>query len=480
MRDRKPGRTRRVVALALYSLFLIWIAYVAVTRWNGVPKNPNPPAGGVVEALVPLDSALDRTNPITAALAAIPPSPPIVLPPPPAGMKWGPINSSGGTIDVSDALYGEWTPERRPNLQGVIAYLELPATTAVLDQLAAIEPGECRLMRGNLSAFRQAAKMLVARARLRHARDGDVRAALTDLETTYRLSSTLMHAGDSLNLLTAIACQALADSEMKCLAHERPFTIEEASCAKEMLIKFTPDHAEMWDWVIESVCGKLDHLLDGAYTDDGAGNGWLVLSRFDGLTQPIWSSEPRSGAWNVLSVLYNDRKTIAAKIRRYRQACEQAGVFQYQKAKPAVEQIESSARCFTILDGPFAQAKFGTQTAYLHRLVTLESERRIGTCTSIALSAFRHDRGTYPSLLDELLGRYLDRLPNDPFDDGPIRYRPLNDGNDYLLYSIGPDGIDDGGTRRSRNESERWNGDEIIRHDRPAASWEPELIESNN
>jgi len=34
-------------------------------------------------------------------------------------------------------------------------------------------------------------------------------------------------------------------------------------------------------------------------------------------------------------------------------------------------------------------------------------------------------------------------MPLDPFDGAPLRYKPLAKG--YVVYSIGPDGHDDGG-----------------------------------
>ena len=63
----------------------------------------------------------------------------------------------------------------------------------------------------------------------------------------------------------------------------------------------------------------------------------------------------------------------------------------------------------------------------------------------LALQAYRADHGHYPEALQALVPRYLQRVPLDPFDPAkPLRYR--REANGYLLYSIGPDGVDDGGT----------------------------------
>ena len=66
--------------------------------------------------------------------------------------------------------------------------------------------------------------------------------------------------------------------------------------------------------------------------------------------------------------------------------------------------------------------------------------------TSLALRAYSLDhQGTYPASLTELTPKYMTKLPIDPFGNGtaPLVYR--NTGTSYLLYSIGPDGKDNGG-----------------------------------
>jgi hypothetical protein len=64
--------------------------------------------------------------------------------------------------------------------------------------------------------------------------------------------------------------------------------------------------------------------------------------------------------------------------------------------------------------------------------------------TAFALRAYYADHDGYPADLNALVPNYLPKLESDPFTAGtPLRYR--NAGAKYLLYSIGPDGRDDGG-----------------------------------
>ena len=61
----------------------------------------------------------------------------------------------------------------------------------------------------------------------------------------------------------------------------------------------------------------------------------------------------------------------------------------------------------------------------------------------LALRAYRLERGAYPPDLRALVPGYLKAVPADPFGGGePVRYK--KQGQSYLLWSIGPDGRDDG------------------------------------
>jgi hypothetical protein len=62
-----------------------------------------------------------------------------------------------------------------------------------------------------------------------------------------------------------------------------------------------------------------------------------------------------------------------------------------------------------------------------------------------ALERFRLVHGNYPPTLEALGPPYLAAVPHDVIDGEPYRYRVLPDGS-YLLYSIGSNGVDDGGT----------------------------------
>lgn len=62
-----------------------------------------------------------------------------------------------------------------------------------------------------------------------------------------------------------------------------------------------------------------------------------------------------------------------------------------------------------------------------------------------ALERFRLARGEYPDSLGDLSPRYLDKLPHDVITGQPLKYRRTQNGQ-FLLYSVGWNEADDGGT----------------------------------
>ena len=72
-----------------------------------------------------------------------------------------------------------------------------------------------------------------------------------------------------------------------------------------------------------------------------------------------------------------------------------------------------------------------------------EASRRI-VITAIALKRYQLRHGNYPADLNTLVPEYLPTVPHDPVDGQPLHYRRNTDGT-FTLYSVGRNGIDDGG-----------------------------------
>lgn len=75
---------------------------------------------------------------------------------------------------------------------------------------------------------------------------------------------------------------------------------------------------------------------------------------------------------------------------------------------------------------------------------------------AFALAAYRADHGAYPEKLADLVPDYVEKLPADFFSGSKPHYR--REGTGYLLYSVGPNGKDDGGKGyEDRENDEEWD-----------------------
>jgi hypothetical protein len=82
-------------------------------------------------------------------------------------------------------------------------------------------------------------------------------------------------------------------------------------------------------------------------------------------------------------------------------------------------------------------------SSIMHRLMRIEVARQI-TITAIALKRYQLKHGGYPPDLNSLVPDFVSELPFDPVDGQALRYRTEPDGT-FLLYSVGENGVDDGG-----------------------------------
>ncbi|HUA67704.1 MAG TPA: hypothetical protein VMA13_04075, partial [Candidatus Saccharimonadales bacterium] len=84
-----------------------------------------------------------------------------------------------------------------------------------------------------------------------------------------------------------------------------------------------------------------------------------------------------------------------------------------------------------------------SMSVVVRKTMAAEASKRI-VITAIALKRYQLKHGNYPADLNSLVPEFLPAVPLDPVDGQPLRYRPNADGT-FLLYSIGDDGVDDGG-----------------------------------
>jgi hypothetical protein len=84
----------------------------------------------------------------------------------------------------------------------------------------------------------------------------------------------------------------------------------------------------------------------------------------------------------------------------------------------------------------------------VRKVFEYETQREM-TVAAVAIKRYELRTGTLPPDLAALVPEYLSQLPHDWMSGNPLRYHTNPDGT-FTLYSVGTDGIDDGGDPKPR------------------------------
>lgn len=95
------------------------------------------------------------------------------------------------------------------------------------------------------------------------------------------------------------------------------------------------------------------------------------------------------------------------------------------------------------------------------RTVMADAQARM-TVAALAIQRHQLDTGHLPDTLAALVPKYLSAVPKDPMDGGELRYRRVEAKDkateEYVLYSVGTNSVDDGGDPVQAEESQGHQG----------------------
>jgi hypothetical protein len=146
----------------------------------------------------------------------------------------------------------------------------------------------------------------------------------------------------------------------------------------------------------------------------------------------IFTSYPRYWAWRWIGSYREEQQFLEAR-QSLIEAARSA-----QKRRSTVVIPAFPATNFMLLqpNDPFAQ-RFVGQAARAQTMANIVT-------AAIALERFRLAHHAYPAALGNLAPEFVQAVPVDYMDGHDLRYR-LNPDGTYLLYSVGQDGVDNGG-----------------------------------
>ncbi|MEX0704731.1 MAG: hypothetical protein WD069_21715 [Planctomycetales bacterium] len=354
---------------------------------------------------------------------------------------------------------------RRPRLY-------VPLVDAAPDELAPLS--SAALLLTPAFELRGAARLLVRRAMLRLG-EGSPRAAEDDLLACHRLARNAARRSFMIDRLVASALDAIAQEGDLALARHGGMSGDE-------LVRFGTRLAELpaFPPVVDVFAlGERYFQLDGSIgMIRGRRDIFETLEVFgdqETLARLRAVVDNAEIDWNVVLIRENefhDRLVDVARTEsvaeRRRKAEQIARLLQSMKQRTE-KPIDELKRLAQKKDGGHAAG------AYVSDLLLaciapisigfLGSEDRRDahfdlTRLAVALAAFRADHGRYPTALADLLPKHITKIPADLFSENerPPIYRRDDDGAGYLLYSVGPNGEDEGG----RTPHDDPSGDDLV------------------
>jgi hypothetical protein len=193
----------------------------------------------------------------------------------------------------------------------------------------------------------------------------------------------------------------------------------------------------------------LDQLLGGNSGLRNFGQIWNdFLLHASQVPNEIFTTYPRYWGWRWIWS-YRDEQRYLEFMQTMIGATRDA-----QQRRPIVSRLRDRAETpsfYPPIDKQFDLA--GSMASDTERFVSLalraQTVANVVTA-AIALERFRLAHHAYPAALTNLTPDFVQTVPVDCMDGHDVRYRLNSDGT-YLLYSIGHDGIDNGGDPTPEN-----------------------------
>ena len=305
---------------------------------------------------------------------------------------------------------------------------------------AAREEGQCRfpmefekgvaMLLEHVQKMRGVQRLLALRVRTR-AVQGDIDGALEALQAMYAAAQTLQQEMCLVEHLVRLALVGSALEETEWLQEQKQ--LNEAQLAKlQQRVTAIDAKSGLTTGVIgeRAIVYHTFHHLGPASKDlfGGASPLPLTFGAVDGkLARPV----------DCLKSLELLGEVVEASREPFPEARRKADAVNSKLIKLAGTRnpLERMQYMVTLLMLPATQSAFdATARGLAQREVVL---------TAIAARRYRLKHGSFPAQLSDLVPDFLDATPLDPFTGRPLKL--IQAGGDLVIYSVGKDGIDNGG-----------------------------------
>lgn len=262
------------------------------------------------------------------------------------------------------------------------------------------------------------------------AAQGDWSGAVNAELDAVQLGGTLPHGGPLIGMLVGVACQAIGRKHIwEAVPHLSGL---EARAATRRLEAIRAANVSFVDTIQEEKWGTQSSLRERMAKPNWANQ---IIRDVNGRNS-TFSQDPKVWAGNAINASYarliGRSKILADNARWMDETLTQA-------RQPYAAHLPPPP----VPNDPINQILLSSYTTVRLNEVRADMQNAL-LVTMLALRAYRQDHKTYPATLTALIPGYLKAVPTDPFAlSGPLQYKLA--GTKYVLYSVGPDGKDDGG-----------------------------------
>jgi hypothetical protein len=307
-----------------------------------------------------------------------------------------------------------------------------------------IEPLASPLIRSRaayLVDYLDVVKRLLFGQLILQAEDGDPDAALTAVRAMVHSSRPLADGRDLLSVMYAAAVRVitaygveriLAQCEPSLAALDSARRLLESEINRPLMLGlFQGERATIEDTLRAFDEGRVSRAEVGK-------SGLLAVQR-------PWTGWGAAGQWlDWLTGSDFRRADAAPKLRHLNWIIE--------TLKESPDALQARAAEWTALQAQLPQgvADWAAMMARYDADLRVSEGYFRSAVAALAAEQFRRATGHWPTALDELVPQYLTAVPRDPMDGKPLRFARRPDG--IVIYSIAPNGKDDGGAVQAENK----------------------------
>ncbi len=285
-----------------------------------------------------------------------------------------------------------------------------------------------------LSELRQSAQLLALEAYL-HAQNNQPDFAIDSIKAGFGVARSFEKEPTLISQLVRIACQALAVESLEHAVNRIEFSDEKLK--------------------------RLSQILKYAQAPDGMLYGFVGerCLGFDIFAQPTekklqfiegyLSYSPLIFLSTVIGIIDQDAGIYLDIMTRYIEAFKLPPIERLKVTKAVEDEAQEISKIH------FLTRAIIPAIAHVVVLDCRIMARLDAAHVALAVERYRMANGKLPDSFDDLVPKFLEVVPKDPFDGKPLKYKKLDPG--FVIYSVGDDLSDDGGKERGPKREKPWD-----------------------